>query len=315
MIMSLSLIGCKPKVTEETTTAKEYTINVVVHGGITDLYWMKAEKGAKDAGKLYPEVEVKYSGPEVYDFPKFYTYLETAIADKPDGLICTMTNPEAMDELLRNAIANGLTIIAIDSPDSRPANERIPYLAYFGETPYQGGVLAAREILKRYTPKSAIYGNNAPGATNMEERGKGFADTLAEVGIPFEALDVTADSIQGAEILVNYVKAHPDVDTAFIGNNQWAEGFVVRLEEIGKKPGEDIKIVTFAASPTTIDMLEQKKILFALDEQPYLQGYDAVTSMYLYLKYGFMPPELVPTLGLFPEDISKLRELVAQNIR
>jgi len=293
-----------------------YTVYVVVHGGIGDPYWKKVENGVKDAAALYPDLKVIYTGPEVYHFEQFMGYLEGAIAARPDGLLATMTNPPAMDELLRGAIAEGLPVIAIDSPDTRPAGKRIPYISYIGEVPYEGGVLGARETLKGFRPKRTIYGNHHPGALNIQERGQGWIDVMRDEGIPSEPLDITEDPIKGAEIMLAYIWAHPDTDCVFTGNMLRAETLVTRLEEEGMKPGVDVKISTFGVTPTTLDMIEDGKIIFSIDEQPYMQGYLGVAFMYLYMKYGFTPPREIPTLGLFPEEkIGLLRELVEHGYR
>lgn len=295
---------------------KAYTVYVVVHGGIGDPYWKKVEKGVKDAAALYPDLKVIYTGPEVFNFEKFMGYLEGAIAARPDGLIATMTNPPAMDELLRGAIAEGLPVIAIDSPDARPPGKRIPYISYIGEIPYEGGVLGARETLRTFRPKRTIYGNHHPGALNIQERGQGWIDVMRDEGIPTEPLDITEDPVKGAEIMLAYITAHPDTDCVFTGNMLRAETLVIRLEEEGMKPGVDVKISTFGVTPTTLEMIEDGKIIFSIDEQPYMQGYLGVEFMYLQMKYGFTPPREIPTLGLFPEEkIGLLRELVEQGYR
>jgi len=293
-----------------------YTVYVVVHGGIGDPYWKKVENGVKDAAALYPDLKVIYTGPDVYHFEQFMGILEGAIAARPDGLLATMTNPPAMDELLRGAIAEGLPVIAIDSPDSRPPLDRIPYLSYVGELPYEGGVLGAMEALKTFRPKRTMYGNHHPGALNIQERGQGFIDVMADAGIPSEAIDITADAVRAAEIQLAYIRAHPDTDLIFGANVLRAETLVTRLEEEGIKPGVDVKIITFGVTPTTLDMIEDGKIMFSIDEQPYLQGWLGVSFMYLHLKYGFTPPSEIPTLGLFPkETIGSLRELIEKGIR
>jgi simple sugar transport system substrate-binding protein len=240
--------------------------------------------------------------------------LESAIVAKPDGLLATMTNPPAMDSLVRGAINDGIPVIAIDSPDSRPLTERIPYLSYIGELPYQGGVLVAKEILKRYTPKRVLYGNPQIGAMNLIQRGQGISDTMAEIGVPVESLDTTADPAQGTELILNYIRANPETDT-FNGDILQAEALVTRLEEEGIKPGVDVHISTFGLSDTTTEMLEAGKIDFSVDEQPYMQGFLGVTFMYLHVKYGFNPPPEIPILGVFPEDISKLKDSIKQQIR
>ena len=295
--------------------AEELTVYAVVHGGIGNPYWKKVEQGIKDAAALFPELKVVYTGPDVYNFEQFMAMLEASIAAEPDGLLATMTNPEAMDELLRAAIADGLPVMAIDSPDARPPLEKIPYLAYIGELPYEGGVLAAKEVLKEYKPKRAMYGNHQPGAMNLVERGQGFIDIMEEAGVTAEPLDTTEDFVQGAELMFAYLQAHPDTDTIFTGNMLAAEALVVRLEEEGIKPGVDVKISTFGLTETTMEMMEQGQIEFSIDEQPYMQGFLGVAYMYLHLKYGFTPPVDNPTLGIFPEDMSKLKATVEQGIR
>jgi simple sugar transport system substrate-binding protein len=295
--------------------ARQFTVYAVVHGGIGDPYWKKVEMGIKDAAKLAPEMRVIYTGPDEFNFEQFMAMLQSALNANPDGLIATMTNPPAMDDLLRRAIKNGLPIVAIDSPDDRPGLQRIPYLSYIGELPYDGGVLAANEILKMYRPKRAMYANHHPGAVNIQQRGQGFIDVMKEAAVPVEPVDITEDPVQGAEIMLAYLKAHPDTDTIFTGNMLRAETLVVRLEEQGIRPGKDVRISTFGLTPTTMQMIGTGKIDFSIDEQPYMQGFLAIAYMYLHLKYGFNPPPENTTLGLFPKDLSKLEKLVEQGIR
>ncbi len=293
---------------------EKYTIYAVVHGGIGEPYWKKIEKGIKDASVLIPEFKVIYVGPAVFQFEQFMSMLESALAAKPDGLLVTMTNPPAMDDMLRNAIKEGLPVIAIDSPDSRPLVERVPYLSYIGELPYQGGVLVAKEILKRYRPKRVLYGNPQIGALNLIMRGQGLIDTMAQAGVPVESMDTMQDPAQGTEIILSYLRAHPETDT-FNGEILHVEALVTRLEEQGIKPGVDVRISTFGLSDTTMEMLQQGKIDFSIDEQPYMQGFLGITFMYLHIKYGFTPPPEIPILGVFPADISKLKDSIKKQIR
>ncbi|MEW5815692.1 MAG: substrate-binding domain-containing protein [Spirochaetota bacterium] len=292
----------------------EYVVYAVVHGGIGEPYWKKIEQGIKDAAALVPDLQVVYVGPDVFNFEQFMSMLESALTSKPDGLIATMTNPPAMETSLRNAIKNGLPVMAIDSADSRPLLERIPYISYIGEISYEGGVLVAKEILSRYRPKRVLYAIEQIGALNLVERGRGIVDVMKKAGVPTEILETTEDPAQGAELVLSYLKAHPETDT-FNASILLCEALVTRLEEEGIKPGKDIRISTFGLSEGIMAMMEQGKIDFSIDEQPYMQGFLGVTFMYLHLKYGFTPPSEIPTLGLFPKDISKLKDAVKKRIR
>jgi len=296
--------------------AAEYTVYVVVHGGIGDPYWKKIERGITDAAKLYPELDVHYMGPEVYNFERFMAYLTAAIAAKPDYLICTITNYEAQDEILRDAMKSGITVAAIDTPDPRPVGERIPYLTYVGEIPYLGGRIAMTTALKFFTPHRVVFANHHPGAINIQDRGRGVGDVCKEVGIPFEAIDITTDPVKGAEMILDYIKAHPDVDLVVTANMLRANALVERLIDAGINPGEKVKIITYGADNATMNYIEQGEILFTLDEQPYYQGYLSIVYAALYLKYGFTPPPEVAFEGVWTQDmVAKLRELVAEGIR
>ena len=98
---------------------KEYKIYVVVHGGIADPFWKVCEKGALDAGALYDDLEVIYTGPAVFKLEEFIAYVEAALAGEPDVLVCTLTAPPAMDESLRAEIAKGLPVVGINAPGLR----------------------------------------------------------------------------------------------------------------------------------------------------------------------------------------------------
>lgn len=270
---------------------KKYKIAVVVHGSTIDPFWEPVKRGVKDASVLYPDVEVTYTGTNVFSVEEFLTNLEAAIASKPDALVCTLTDPEAMDETLRKVIDAGLPVVAINAPDLRePVSERIPVLTYIGEDSYFIGVTAAKETLKRVTPKQAVFCNNAQGAANMEARGRGWVDTMTDHGITAESVPVSADAAQAAEDVAAYLKGHPETDVLFISNTAVTEGVIKRLTADGVDIGEGIKIAQMDISSSILEYIQDGLVMFTMDQQPYLQGYLGVVFAYLNVKYGFTPP-------------------------
>jgi len=301
------------------TMAKMYTVYVVVHGGIADPFWKVCEKGAKDAGALYPDLKVIYTGPAVYKLEEFMADIEAALASKPGALVCTLTVPEAMDEPLRAAIAKGLPVVAINAPDLRkPEEVRIPVLTYVGEDSYFIGVTAAKETLNRFIPKGAIFCNHHPGAAHIEARGRGYMDTMKARGVLAESLDITEDAVKGAEMVTAYLKAHPETNAIFCSNTLRTETIVPRLEEDGIRVGVDVKIAQMDSSPKILEYIKEGKIMFTMDQQQYLQGYLGVLFAYLNAKYGFAPPPAPVSTGpavITEDDIPTLKELVKEGIR
>lgn len=292
---------------------------VVVHGGISDPFWKVVERGVKDAAANHPDLEVTYTGPDVYNFTQFMADIEAAIAAKPNVLVCTLTEPDAMDEVLRKAIADGLPVVAINAPDLRePVEKRIPVLTYVGEDSYYVGVVAARETLKRFTPKRAVYANHHPGAKHIELRGKGFIDTMQGAGVPAEQLDVTADPVRASEIVLAYIQTHPDTEVIFSGNTSITEAVVARLLDEGIEVGKSVKIAQIDLSEKVLDYIRDGRIMFTLDQQQYMQGYLGVELAYLHAKFGLTPPPAPISTGpavITAEDIPGLLELVKKGYR
>jgi simple sugar transport system substrate-binding protein len=300
--------------------AKErYRITVVVHGGTHDPFWKIEERGIKDIQEQIPDIDVSYRGPATYNQEEFLAILQDAVQEKPDALVCTMSYPSLMDDILRPAIAEGLPVIAINAADTRPIEERIPVLTYIGEESYQIGVTAAEESLKRFTPKRAVFGNHHYGADNIHARGQGWIDTMENHGVPAEQINITADDVgKGIEIMVAYLVSHPDTDAVFISNIPIARSLLARLELDGYKIGEEIKFAQMDVDPVLLEYLEEDKIMFTMDQQPYLQSYLGVMFAYLHVKYGLTPPPAPITTGpgiVTKENIAEFLELSEQGIR
>jgi simple sugar transport system substrate-binding protein len=296
-----------------------YKITVVVHGGTGDPFWKIQEKGVKDIQAQLPDVKISYRGPAEYNFEEFMAILKDAVQEKPDALLCTLTIPELMDKVLRPAIADGLPVIAINAADMRPVNERIPVLTYIGEDSYQIGVTAANETLKRFTPKRALFPNHQVGANNVNARGRGWIETMHQHGIPAEEIDVTGgDPFKRTEIITAYLLGHPDTDAIFLNNIPLAQTVIARLGVDGYKAGQDIKFAQMDVDPVLLEYIETDKIMFTMDQQPYLQSYLGVMFAYLHVKYGITPPPAPISTGpsiVTKENIAEFLELSKQGIR
>lgn len=299
--------------------AQTYTIHVVVHGGIADPFWKVFEQGVRDAAANHDDLTVNYSGPPVYNFTHFMSDIESALAARPDALVCTLTEPDAMDEVLRDAIARGMPVIAVNAPDLRePAEGRIPVLTYIGEDSYFMGVTAAQEALARFTPNRAIYVNHHPGARHIQLRGDGFVDTMKAHGVTAEQLNIGEDAASGAEIAFSYMQTHPDTDLIFSGNTLRTEAIMARLKDEGVEFGKDIMIAQLDISPQILEFITNGEVMFTLDQQQYMQGYLGVELAYLRAKFGLTPPPAPVSTGpavITSDDVEQLEELAAKGYR
>ena len=249
--------------------AKQLRFYVVSHGGPGDPFWGVVMKGMEDAAKRFG-VKATYLGPEKFSIKKLVDMLNSAISAKPDGLIVTITNAVALDEPLRKAIKMGIPVIAINVPDTRPPDKRIPYLCYVGMDEYRGGVEAARRMLKEFTPKRAIVAIHEPGLTGLELRAKGIKDVFSKKGIPVEEIDITTNPTKAVGIMASYLSLHPDTDAIFTLGPIGTQPALKLIEEkglVGKVKGSGWDLTTLM-----IEAIKKGELLFTVEQQQYLQG-------------------------------------------
>ncbi len=291
-----------------------YTFYLVSHGGPADPFWGVVMKGLKDAGRDL-DVKVVYLGPEKFSLKEFIDLVNSAIAKKPDGLIVTITNPVALDEPLRKAIKMGIPVVAINVPDTRPYEERIPYLVYVGMDEYLAGVYAARRMLQEGPIKRAVIAIHEPGHVGLEMRAKGIMDVLKPKGIPVEKIDITTDPTKALVLMKAYLMKHPDTDAIFTLGPLGAHPAIQLVEEMGLKG--KVKIGAIDLTNKIIDAIRDGTLLFTIDQQQYLQGYLPVLFLKMYLDHGLIPQDKVLT-GPFVVDknnVDKVDKSVREGYR
>ena len=278
-----------------TPTAPEYTFYYVSHGGPADPFWALVTKGAQDAAELL-NVKVVYSAPEEFSIHALVNLLNSAIAARPNGIILTITDYKALDQPARSAILQGIPVIAVNIPDPRPEDERIPYLCYVGQNEYDAGYYLAKYLIdKGYKPKRVVIGDHQLGNAAHAMRSRGITDTIKKVypDVPVEILDITSEPAKAAEVFKSYLTAHPETDVIYtlglLGSHP-ALQVLREMKLVGK-----VHLLTTNIDYVVLNAIEAGELDAAVSQQPYAQGFLPVVFMYLYVKYGIIPPPHVPT--------------------
>jgi len=297
--------------------AAEYTFYVVSHGGPGDPFWGVVMKGMQDAADLLSKgtgdtIKATYLGPAVYSVTELVNMLNSAIAARPQGIVCTITDPAALDEPLRRAISLGIPVIAINVPDPRPAGERIPYLFYVGGDEYLSGIKAAEKMLAVKKPTRAVVFIHEVGHVGLELRAKGFIEVMTASGVPAEKLAIGIDPTQAVDIIRGYFAKYPDTDAIFTLGPIGTLPTVTFLREQGL--AGKVMLGCFDLDEVTLKAIKDGIALFTVTQQQYLQGYLPIVWLYLYNKYGFLPANDILTGPGFVDgsNIEKVEELIKQ---
>lgn len=269
---------------------KPYLIYYATHA-IAEPVWATVKKGAEQ-GADDNCLKIKWTQDQTFSIETTINRMETAITEKPDLLVITATDPTAMRPTIEKAKAAGIPMIAINSLDSAPKAERVPYMIGIGADLYQSGVAAAEQVLKKNPhPKHGVVPNHVPGHVGLEQMAKGFTDTLEKAGATTEVIAIGTDTSQIAATVSNYFLAHPDTDALFCMN---AGPFcfetvldVARRDKLGA--GDKLSLVTFDVSPALLDAIGSGEAVAGIDQLMYLQGYLPAVLARTYLDYGMMP--------------------------
>jgi simple sugar transport system substrate-binding protein len=245
--------------------------------------------------------------------------VETAVADNPDGLVVTVTDAKALDEPLKDAINNkGIPVVAINVPDYRGFEEKIPYLAYVGADDYMVGIEGARRMLKEFAPekpKRGVVSVHEVGHAGLEARARGITEVFTEAGIPVEKLATSPNASETYQAIDAYLTKNPDTDAVFCLGPLDTHPTLKLLEEkdlVGK-----VKLGAVDLSDIMIKAIKEDKLVFTVEQQQYLQGYLPINLLILYNKYGLIPHDDILTGPAIVDksNVEIVEEMVSKKYR
>jgi simple sugar transport system substrate-binding protein len=271
-------------------------IVLVAHGACSwDAFWCVVEQGNKDAARDLG-VNLTIISPPKFDPEQTAQDIDKGLAANPDGMGVTVTDGVLYEEPMLRAIESGIPVLAYNSADWRPREERIPYLTYIGQDEYQGGLLGGRRMIAAHGGTKGVCVNQAVGHVGLDARCQGFLDALEEAGLEGEVLAITDDPAESATVLSDYFTANPDVDLWLTLGPNGANPFYAFMNEAGLVAG-DIYHGTFDLSPEIAAKIQDGTTDFGIDQQPYVQGYTVVQWLTWIKRYGLYPPTEITATG------------------
>lgn len=216
--------------------------------------------------------------------------LETAIANKVDAIAITVADDNAYDDLVCKAMAEGIPVVTFNIDDSQGAAGSCR-MAFMGQNFVSAGYALGQRMIAEHGIKSGdlvFTPVENPEGTYAVLRHQGVNQAMAEVGATTEILGVGNDHGQALTLMTQWLVGHPDAD-AVIGLGQTPTSQSAQaIADAGMK----IPAGGFDVSASIIDDLEAGRLTAAVDQQPYSQGYYAITQLALNLKYGLYPSDM-----------------------
>jgi simple sugar transport system substrate-binding protein len=282
---------------------------VVSHGQAADPFWSVVKNGVDQAAKDLG-VTAEYRSPDGFNMVQMGQIIDAAVASQPDGLVVSIPDAEALGDSIRNAVASGIPVISMNSGSD--AYEELGVAVHVGQTEYEAGEGGGKRMMEAGVTK-AICVNQEVGNVALDLRCEGFTAGLE--GVPVEVLSVSIDPTEVSNAVQAYLTSNPDTDGVLTLGPTAAEPTLTALEQTEML--DKVKFGTFDLSPNVLEAIDQGKMMFAIDQQQYLQGYLPVQLLRLYNLYGLMPAGTVMTgPGFVTQDnAAQVIDLSAKGIR
>ncbi len=247
----------------------DYTYAVVTHASPGDAFWDRVKSGAEKAGSDYG-VSVEYSGDG--DPAKQSQLIDGAVAQGVDGIVVSMANPDGLEDSVKAAVAAGIPVITI--------NSGVDFFQDFGAMTHvgQSESIAGEAVgarLKELGKTNAICVIHEAGNVGLEERCAGVAKAM---GGTVENLQVDgADNNAVQATITSQLQADDSIDVVLALGGQYAVDSVSAVDAAGSSA----EVATFDLSEDVLNAINDGTVLFAVDQQPYVQGFMGVTGLYL----------------------------------
>ncbi|MBV7697566.1 substrate-binding domain-containing protein [Streptomyces sp. TRM70350] len=284
------------------------TVAMITHAAPGDTFWDLIRKGAT-AAAAKDNIKLVYSSDP--NAGNQANLVQNAIDQKVDGIALTAAKPDAMKAVVAKATAAGIPVVGFNS--GLDDWKQLGMLEYFGQDENIAGV-AFGERLNQMGAKHALCVIQEQGQVALEARCaglkkgfKGQTETLYVNGtdMPTVKSTITAKLQQDSSIDQVVTLGAP---------------FALTAVQSVKDSGSKAKVATFDLNKDLVQAVQDGSVEFAVDQQPYLQGYLAVDGLWLYrtngnISGGGTAPVLTGPAFVTKENVDSVAKFAANGTR
>ncbi|HKT43860.1 MAG TPA: substrate-binding domain-containing protein [Gaiellaceae bacterium] len=250
---------------------------VFINHALTNPFFVPAKYGSYDAAALVGAT-AEWTGSASSDVGEMVVAMRKAIESKADGIAVSIIDPEAFNGPTALALSRGIPVVSYNA-DGGKSNKR---LAYYGQDNYQSGLELGARLVTLVESGDVYLFIATPRQQNIQPRIDGALDAIRDSGRPISVHVVASGVDVGAERLkveATY-KAHRSLRGLFAVD----AGSTAGVAEVMRKynlHARGVKAGGYDLLPTTLQAIHDRDLDFAIDQQPYLQGFLPVLHLFL----------------------------------
>ncbi|MEV0025682.1 sugar ABC transporter substrate-binding protein [Streptomyces atroolivaceus] len=282
-VLAASLAGCSStggkRAEERAAAAAEgrsavntprWTFAMVTHSGDGDTFWDIVQKGAEQAA-VKDNINFLYSHSD--EGQQQAELVQTAIDKKVDGLIVSLAKPDSMKTVVAKAVKAGIPVITVNSGSAE--SKAFGALTHIGQDESIAGEAVGDELDKRGR-KKALCVLHEQGNVGHEQRCGGAKKTFDGTMQNLYVDGTNMPDVQAS------IEAKLDSDRSIDAVVTLGAPFAAAAVKAKQTAGSKAEIDTFDLNASVATGLQDESLGFAVDQQPYLQGYEAVDLLWLH---------------------------------
>ena len=250
-------------------------------------FFNPVKKGMRDAAALMG-VECTFMGTDEVDVEAQADMVRKAVAEGYDGIALNIIDPVAFDEVVAEAMGNGIPVVAFNVDDAHTPNARLSGVC---QDLHKAGRTLGEKAVEFIPEDSEILMTvHSAGISALEDRLRGAQDILKGKGITWD-IAVTGITPDGAaQVIASRLKQNPNIKAVLCTGQADTEGAGLAIEKHFK--GKGYRVAGFDLSPEILRLIKASEIEFSIDQQPYMQGFYPVVQLTHYCRYGIQPSDI-----------------------
>ena len=261
--------------------------------------WRTAETASIRAEADRRQVDLKFSDAQQKQENQIKA-LRGFIAQGVDAIILAPVVETGWEPVLRETKAAGIPVVLVDR--GVDVSDVSLYATLIASDFVEEGRMAARWLAEKTGGRAVIVElKGTTGSAPALDREKGFHEVIDEHPGMTVVKSQTGEftRAKGKEVMEAFLKAEGDrIDAVYAHNDDMALGAIQAIEEAGRKPGEDIIIVSIDGVRAAFEAMIAGKLNCSVECNPLLgpRAFDAVEAI---LAGETLPKHIVVTDRLF----------------
>jgi simple sugar transport system substrate-binding protein len=290
----------------QVASTPQMTVAMVTHAQLGDTFWDIVRKGA-EAAAAKDNVKLLYTSDS--DPSRQAQLVQQAVDQKVDGLAVTLATPDAMKDVLKNATSAGIPIVSFNAGEA--SFSQLGAFTYIGSDETLAGQTVGSDLVQQGF-KHPICVIQAQGQVQLQQRCAGVKEKEPDT----EILYVNGADMSSVESTVT-AKLQADKSADVIVGLGAPD--TVTIVKAVADANSSIKVASFDLNPALAQEISDGKVLFTVDQQPWLEGYMSVDTLWQYKYGGFKlgggQPVLTGPAIVDKSNISNVLKYVQQGIR